>query len=446
MTAHAGDTVIHIEQQLVRVLGIAFGLAVVIGGMVGQGIMRSPGIVAGAVGAPLAIMAVWLVGGLLSALDAFSTAELAASHPRAGGPYALARRAFGPLAGTMIGWTDWLQGVVSIGFIAVVFGEYVHELGLAERAPVGLISVLLLASIGALHWHGTRVCGASQTTATALKALMMLGLVAALALAPGAPADPSPGPSPAVTLAGVVIALRLTLTTYAGWNASCYFSEEMHEPERNVARATFMGIGLVTLLYLAVNAALLHVMTPAQLASSKLPAADALQRTLGGSSGLVITIIAVISVGAIANLMCMQFTRVAFAVSRDGALPAFLSQVAPGGTPRLAMVTTIGFAMLFAASGTYETLVTIAAVPGSLILLAIDLAAMRLRRIEPDLPRPFRMPLFPLPALVGALCNIAIIAAMVWQDPANSLIGIVLLACVGVVYIARDALVRRAPA
>ena len=421
---------------LLRVLGLAFAVAVVIGGAVGQGIMRSPGVVAGAIVVPVAILAVWLAGGLLAATDAFATVELAAAHPCAGGPYAFARRAFGPLAGTMLGWADWFQGVVGLGFIAVVFAEYVHQLGLAGAAPTGAIAVGLLLTVGAINWSGTRVSGASQTLLTTLKALLLLGLAAALILAPGAPAEASAA-SPTVTLAGIVVALRLTGTTYAGWNASCYFCEEIHAPERNLARGTFAGIAIITLLYLAINAGLLHALGPAAMAASKLPAADALQAAFGGASGLLITVLAVVSVAAITNLQMMLFTRTAYAMGRDRALPAALARVAPGGTPRFALVATMLAAAGFGASGSYTALVAVAAVPAAAINLVVDLAAIRLRKTEPDLPRPFRMPLFPLPALIGATLNAALIAAMVWEDPGNSLVGAVLLALVAAFFGAR---------
>jgi APA family basic amino acid/polyamine antiporter len=151
--------------ELLRVLGIGFGVAVVVGGAVGQGIMRTPGIVAGALPSPVWIMAAWLVGGLMCFVDAFATVELAASVPRAGGPYAFVSRAFGPFAGTMIGWSDWLNFVVSIGFMGVVFAEYVHRLGFLEAIPIGVMAVGLIAMTWALNALGTRTSGMSQNVA-----------------------------------------------------------------------------------------------------------------------------------------------------------------------------------------------------------------------------------------------------------------------------------------
>ena len=101
--------------ELLRVLGLAFGLAVVVGAVVGQGIMRTPGIVAGAIPDKTLILTFWLAGGALVAVSAFALVELATSIPRAGGPYTFAGRAFGPIAGTLVGWIDWLNGIVAIG-------------------------------------------------------------------------------------------------------------------------------------------------------------------------------------------------------------------------------------------------------------------------------------------------------------------------------------------
>ena len=115
---------------LLRVLGVGFGLAAVVGGVVGQGIMRTPGIVAGVLPNSWMILSFWAIGGILALIDGFAIMELASSVPRAGGPYVWAARAFSPFVGKMLGWTDWTNGVVGIGFIAVVFAEYVQRLEL----------------------------------------------------------------------------------------------------------------------------------------------------------------------------------------------------------------------------------------------------------------------------------------------------------------------------
>src|SRR5690349_13517048 len=100
--------------ELLRVLGLGFGVAVVVGGVVGQGIMRTPGIVAGALPDPVWILAAWALVGVFSCIDAFALVELGASVPHAGGPYAFVQRAFGRTPGAVVGWSDWLNAVFGV--------------------------------------------------------------------------------------------------------------------------------------------------------------------------------------------------------------------------------------------------------------------------------------------------------------------------------------------
>jgi amino acid transporter len=209
--------------------------------------------------------------------------------------------------------------------------------------------------------------------------------------------------------------------------------------------ATFGGVLTITGLYLLVNAAMLHVLTPAQIAESKLPAADAAAVVFGDASGLVVTLLALLSVAAIANLTLMFLTRIGHAMARDGALPAVVGTVAAKGTPTVALaLTALGSAAL-ASTGGYERLVAIGTPTALVINGVIDAAAIAMRHREPDLHRPYRMPLFPLPALVGLLINLALLAALFYDAPLNSSTGLGLVALVGLAYGLR-ALFRPRPA
>ncbi|MDB5482175.1 MAG: amino acid permease, partial [Caulobacteraceae bacterium] len=159
----------HPHLQLSRVLGIVFGLAVVVGGVIGSGIMRAPGVVAlGIRNEPLTLL-FWLAGGAMAMLTAMPLVEAGASVPRAGGSYPIATRAFGPAAGFMTGWLTWLQYAASNAFISVVFAEYVQRLGFATAVPKSAIAVGLILAVAALNWTGTKISGASQSIASAVK-------------------------------------------------------------------------------------------------------------------------------------------------------------------------------------------------------------------------------------------------------------------------------------
>jgi APA family basic amino acid/polyamine antiporter len=434
--------------ELLRILGIGFGLAVVVGGIVGQGIMRTPGIVAGVMPSGAWILGAWTLGGLIILADACATVELGTSLPRAGGPYVFADRAFGPLAGTMLGWADWINYTVAISFVAVVFAEYAQRLGLATALPLGALAVLLIAAVGLVNWVGTRTCGASQVLGSAVKGFGLLLLVALLWLIPGhAPgASGAAAITPVLGIAAFATAMRGIAITYAGWNGAVYFCEEIHQPERNIVRATFGGIALVTLLYVAVNACLLHVLTRNEIAASKLPVADAAAAVLGPASGIAITLLAIFSVVAICNLQVMTATRIGFAMARNRVLPAMLTRVSASGTPRIALLCVTLGAALFASTGGYERLIAIGAPFTIGVPAVVDLAAIWMRWREPKLERPFRMPLFPLPAMIGFTMNALLVGAIFYEDPFDSSIGVALLALIGIAAKLRGMAVMRRPA
>ena len=410
--------------RLLRVLGLVFGLAVVVGGVIGSGIMRAPGVVALGLSSEPLILLAWALGGCVAMLSAMPLVEAGASIPRAGGSYAIATRAFGPTAGFVTGWLAWLQYVAANGFISVVFGEYVHRLGLAEQVPTGALACGLILAVTALNWVGTRVSGASQSIASAVKGAAFLLLVVILFLSPHAAASAiasHPLAAGATALGAVVMAIRVIYQTYAGWDSAIYFSEEVHRPDRNVARATFWGIGLVTILYVLVNAAVLHVLTPGAIAGSALAVGDAAKVSLGAIGDTVITAMGLFSLAAIVNLHVMTAPRISFAMARDGALPPFLAAVAPGGTPRRSVVMFALISMVFAATGSYEAIVRIYAPWSMGTLLIVCLSAIKLRVAEPDLPRPWRMPLFPWIAIGAAAVQASLIALVVWDDPRDGL-------------------------
>jgi APA family basic amino acid/polyamine antiporter len=415
--------------ELVRVLGIIFGLSAVVGGAVGQGILRTPGIVAGAVPEPAIILVQWAAGGAIATMSALALAELGAAIPHAGGPYVFVRRAFGPTAGTIIGWSDWLNSISAQAFMSVVVAEFVHRLGFLAQVPVALLAPGMIAIFFAVNWTNTRLCGSSQSVGSAMKGACLLLLVLILLLAPAphraavAAAAPPAAAGLGIAFAGVIVAIRAVQNTYDGWNNCIYFCEEMHAPERCIPRALFGGIALVAALYLLVNVALLRILSPAEMASSNFPAADALGAVMGDWADTLLTAFGVISVGAILNLNIMYGPRIALAMARDRVLPRPLAAVAPGGTPRNALIaTTLGSAVL-SASGTYEQLIAFNVALGVLINLSVGLSALRLRRTEPGLARPWRIPLYPWPVLVAVSINVALLGGLIFEDPVHSLLG-----------------------
>jgi APA family basic amino acid/polyamine antiporter len=174
---------------LLSVLGVAFGLAGSVGGTIGAGILRTPGLVAAQLATAPLVLAAWLVGGLYALLGAICIAELAASLPRAGGWYVYAEQAFGRRAGWLVGWTDWLAHCIGLAWVATTVGELLMEWIPAQAAAPWegqVIALAVLVLFSAIQWLGVRAGGASQELLSLMKAVAFLGLAAASFLLPSA--------------------------------------------------------------------------------------------------------------------------------------------------------------------------------------------------------------------------------------------------------------------
>jgi APA family basic amino acid/polyamine antiporter len=414
------------QPRLRRVLGLVFGLAVVVGGIIGSGIMRAPGVVAlGLHSVPLTLT-FWVFGGAAAMLTAMPLVEAGAEIPRAGGSYPIAARAFGPTAGFMTGWITWLQYTASNAFISVVFAEYVHRLGLAGGVSNAMIAVGLIVVMTAINLTATRVSGGSQSLASGIKGVAFILVAIVLFLSPRAPASfhvtpVHPALAGAAAASAIIMAVRVIYQTYAGWDAAIYFGEEVQDAGRNVARATFGGIALVTVVYLMVNTALFHVVAPAQIAGSELAVGDAIRISLGSAGNTVVTAIGAVSLAAIVNLQIMAASRITFRMAADGLLPQALAKVARGGSPWRSVAAVAIVSALFAGSGSYEHIVRIYAPWSMGSILMICLSSIALRYKEPDLHRPYRAPLFPWISIFAVLVQAALIAVVVVDDPASGL-------------------------
>lgn len=415
------------RSRLLRVLGVAFGIAAVIGGTIGVGILRAPGMVAEFLPQAWMIVAVWILGGVIVAIDAASTVELAASIRRAGGPFAFARYAFGQKIGLATGLADCLANVGATAFLAVAFAEYLHRLGIAVALPVGVIAMLTTLAVGAVQAMGTRIAGRSQEAASAAKAVAFALLIAALIASPrGAPVQPAALP-PVVTLLGLIFVMRAIVSAYSGWNSAAYFVEEVTDPRRSIARATFSGIALVTVIYVLVNIALLSVLTPAEMAGASLVAADAAGRVFGPAGDTVVNVIALVSLLSILSMIVMIVPRILYAIAREAEVP-YLSHVSPNGTPMVALAAMVGASALLAISGTFLFLLALSTWLTTSANIVVNLAALAVRQREPEPERPWRMPLYPFPATAALLINTALVGGFCYEEPVTSLQAAILLA------------------
>lgn len=422
--------------KLLRVLGVGFGIAVVVGGTIGTGILRVPGPVAALLNDPALIIAVWMASGMYVLLGVNTMAELATALPQAGGQYVYARRAYGGYGGFVMGWADWLIWVAAGSAMSVAFAEYVGKLLPALADHVGAMAMCTVAAFVLLHCTGVRGGSLAQQITSLLKVLAMIGFVVACfwlgdrSIASTAAAAPAAAPSSGFLLLGsVLVAMQMVNESYAGWNSAVYFAEEDTDPGRNLPRAMFAGALVVIGVYVLINLAYLHVLPLDKFRASTLPAADAMHAVFGGHAAQFVYLLAALSLLAIINSVFMSAPRVLYGLGRDGLFAPQAQRVSRGGTPVVALLITavaVVIALVFGKS--FERLFLIAAFFGTSCDAAMAIALFVLRRREPALPRPYKAFAYPFAPLLFALIASSVFVSFLIHDPPGSLFAIAVLA------------------
>lgn len=412
------------EAALRREIGLFAGTLVGVNAMIGTGIFKKSAPIARLVGSLEATLLVWVAGGVIALAGSLSLGELAAAMPRTGGLYEYIRRAFGETPAFLLGYTRLVLLIPSaLGSFAELAAEaFVALVGLPSTPPyLDAVAVAVIVVCAAGNLTGVRVSALHQAVLTAIKyagvlALGLLGLT--LVAAPVSFADWPPPSEPiatGVTAGGVFAALVAVMWAYDGWSDLSSLAGEVKDPARTLPRAFVLGTLATALVYLAVNAAYARVLGFEGVARSTvgehMVAANLATATLG-PLGLR-TLAALVFLACLGASMSTLLTgpRVLVAMAADGVFFESLGRVdARSGVPRRAVLIGAALGVVYVMVQSFEQL-TNAFVVGLFPFYMLGVAAViRLRHTEPELERPFRVPLYPLvPAvfLVGAACTMA---------------------------------------
>ncbi len=422
-------------------------VAVTIGVVLGAGIFKAPSLVAAHSASAASLIAIWIAGGLASLVGALCYAELASAFPHAGGDYHYLRRALGRAPSFLFAWARLsVIPTGSIALLAFVFGDYATQilpLGAASSAIYAAALVVVLTALNLLGLrHGTR----AQNALTALEVLGVVCIIVA-GFASG-PAPAAAAPAPAGEGGTLGLALVFVLLTYGGWNEVATLSAEMRGPRRSLARALIASLAAITIIYVLVNLAFLNVLGLAGMAASDAVAADLMQHALGPWGALVLSVLIAISALTSANATMITAARTSFAFGRDSALFAGLGRFeARAGCPAPALLTLGGVSLALVGLGAlardgFETMVAYTAPVFWLFFLLTGVSLFVLRGREPDAPRPFRVPLYPLTPLVFCATSAYLLYSSLAYTGVGALVGVAVLALGGVLWLVECRLVR----
>lgn len=416
--------------HLLRVFGMTFALALVIGNTIGSGILRTPGEIAAHLPSVAWIMAVWVFGGINALLGATAYAELGAAIPCAGGPYVFARRALGNFAGFLVGYVNWIQSCAAQAAIALVVGEYSAILSPALAGHAQAVAAGVFLALAALNWVQVRAGGWMQTLTSLAKVLGLGALVAAAFVLPHADqaaAAPAPMPHGLALVAALALAMQGVIYTYNGYHDPVFFGEELRDPGREIPRSIFRGLYLVMVLYLLLNAAFLWVIPLGALAHDPFAGGSVARMLFGANGEELITLIVVVSMIGTMNAGVLGMPRIVLAMGRDRLFPPQATHVNRGGTPDVALLATMVVTLAFLFSGTFQNVLRVAATLMVVLYALMFVSLVVLRRREPDLHRPYRAWGYPWTTAIGFLVSLVFLVGVALADPLHSWIALAIL-------------------
>ena len=436
----------------VPTLSLRDAVALTVGIVVGAGIFRTPSLVAANAGGEGAALLVWLAGGAVSLVGALCYAELTTTYPHAGGDYHYLTRAYGRPLAFLFAWSRIaVIQTGSVALLAFVFGDYASQLlRLGEHSP-SIYAALVVVALTGLNVLGVRQGARTQNWLTAVEVLSLLTvIVAGLALAASdAPAAAATRQAPAAQDAGTSggalgLALVFVLLTYGGWNEAAYVSAEVSGPRRNVARALLLSIAVITGLYMLVNWAYLRGLGLEGVVGSEAVAADLMRRAAGERGAQFVSLLVAVSALTSANATVITGARTSYALGRDFRLFRLLGRWHErANTPTNALLVQGGIALALVVAGTltrggFATMVEYTAPVFWFFFLLTGLSLVVLRFREPEITRPFRVPLYPLTPLLFCAACVYMLQSSIAYAGAGALAGVtVLLTGVPVLLLAR---------
>lgn len=371
-----------------------------------------------------------MVGGVYALLGAISLAEPGAMIRRSGAQYPIVHRALGPYPGFVVGWSDWLSTAATISLVAMVFAEYAAPLLPDFRGQQRVVACGLVVCFALLQWRGVKSGDVTQQVLTILKAVAFgaLSVAALVMVVPDRTASIDVVlPVGTALVAAFMIALQSVIFTFDGWTGPLYFGDETVDAGRSIPRAMMGGVLAVLLIYLLFNLAMVRVLGVDGMAGDPFVAASAGTILFGAKGDLILRLLVLGTILGAINANTMIVSRIPLAMGEDRLMPERFTSVNAGGTPVVAHWVSVGIALGFILSGTFNTVLAVAAFFFVANYLLSFTSVFALRRKEPETPRPFRVPGFPYTTGLVLLGSIAFIVGSILSDRANSFRAILLL-------------------
>ena len=403
-------------------------LAIVVANMIGTGVFTSLGFQLVTLQSGFALIMLWIVGGIVAICGALSYAELGAALPRSGGEYNFLGRIYHPGAGFVSGWVSSTVGFSApVALAAMTFGAYTTS-SLLPDAPEQMtnwvergLAVALIVILTLIHTRQRETSGTFQSIFTAIKVATIIVISAAglILVADYQPVSllPAAGDVGAMTSGAFAVSLIYVSYAYTGWNVATYLTDELETPQRSLPRVLFAGAFGVMLLYILLNAVFL-LTTPMELLVGEVEVGVIAARYVFGQTGAMFTgaILGILLISTV-SAMTIAGPRVLQVVGQDIRAFRFLAKSNSDGMPTTAVMVQSGLALLFVITATFDQVLVFAGFTLALNSLFAVLGLYVLRWRQPNLARPFRVPLYPFLPMVYLVLTIWTLAYVAIERP-----------------------------
>jgi APA family basic amino acid/polyamine antiporter len=438
-----------------RTFGLWSSVSLVVGGIIGSAIFMKPALMASQLGSPLWMIAIWVVGGLVTLCGALTNSEVAAMMPETGGQYIFFQKMYGDFIAFLYGWAAFAvfntAGVASIAYVLSIYTEYFITLprfpketeqliylylpGIGHIYPlenfgVKTLTIFVIALLTWVNYRSVKSGGQLQIVFTFLKVAAMIILVIGLLLSGKGNTNNIINDSNIITHNGISLMLAIIAATsgafwgYDGWNNITFVAGEIKNPQRNIPLSLLLGLSICITIYGFINLSYTYILPIDDIAHSSFVASDAATKVFGMVGGGLIAALVIISTFGTTNGNILATARVSFAMAQEKRFFAWAGKVHPQyQTPGNALVVHAIWTSLLVLSGSFDMLTDMLVFVSWLFYGFGAYGIFILRKQMPDAERPYKVWGYPYIPAFFILFTVFFLVTTLYNDITNYLEG-----------------------
>lgn len=440
---------------LTRKIGLWTTVSLVAGSIIGSSIFMKPAVMAGQLGSPLLLMAVWIAAGLITLIGASVNAEIGAMMPVTGGQYVFFQKMYGDFFAYLYGWAAFaVINTASVAAIAFIFSQYaeyfihlprfseavekswqlnipfIGQLYPLQNAGVKALTIILVLILTWVNCKSVKAGGKVQLISSIAKIGALLLMSAMIFFSGKGDVHHFTQPSATIHLsgialvAGIIAAMSGAFAAYDGWNNISFVAGEIKEPGKNIPKGLVIGLCICILLYLLTSQAYLYILPVDTMAKSSLVATDALQPVTGNVGAGIIALLVMVSTFGCTNGNILACPRVTFEMAKQGYFFPAISKVHPKNeTPANAIWLHTVLICLFVLTGSFDMLTDLFVFVTWIFYGFGALGIFMLRKKMPDAERPYKAWGYPLLPLLFVIFTAFYIVMTLYTDITNYIHG-----------------------